>query len=236
MGVRTSTRQRVSNRLTPTNIVQELAAAVCEQLTSCCGESDQNDFFINFIDDERLAELTPDATQRTAWGRHLSSLLEELYPQIWLGSWLERVEAREVIFNSEAADACMTTLRNASCGEELRAALFDPTCFSNITPGGGDEQRNLFSRYRDSTKLVHRSGTDSADYISVPATQTEASAASSDELDGGCTPFPVPGKTIFHKPTASLGESYNDMPLALCKTGLFATTIRILVRSIAMSL
>ena len=45
--------------LTPTNIVQELAAAVCEQLTSCCGESDQNDFFINFIDDERLAELAP---------------------------------------------------------------------------------------------------------------------------------------------------------------------------------
>ena len=116
--------------LTPTNIVQELAAAVCEQLTSCCGESDQSDFFINFVDDERLAELAPRMPPNAPLESDTCpTLLEELYPQIWLGSWLERVEAREVIFNSEAADACMTTLRNAlmrgrTAGRALRSHLF----------------------------------------------------------------------------------------------------------------
>ena len=107
------------------------------------------------------------------------ALLEELYPQIWLGSWLERVDAREVIFNNEAADACMTTLRSASCGEELRAALFDPTCFLKYS-AQQVERSNVafFPGYRDSTKHVPRSGMDSADYISAPATLTEASAAS----------------------------------------------------------
>ena len=149
------------------------------------------------------------------------TLLEELYPQIWLGSWLERVEAREVIFNSEAADAC-ATLRNASCGEELRAALFDPTCFSNIPPSGGDEQRNLFSRLPrfDEACAPIRDGFGGLYFGSCDPNRSFCCVAS-DELDGGCTPFPVPGKTGTCKPTASLGESCNDMPLALCKTGLF---------------
>ena len=209
--------------LTPTNIVQELAAAVCEQLTSCCGESDQNDFFINFIDDERLAELAPRMPPNAPLESDTCpTLLEELYPQIWLGSWLERVEAREVIFNSEAADACMTTLRNASCGEELRAALFDPTCFSNIPPSGGEEQRNLFSRLPrfDEACAPIRDGFGGLYFGSCDPNRSFCCVAS-DELDGGCTPFPVPGKTGTCKPTASLGESCNDMPLALCKTGLF---------------
>ena len=165
------------------------------------------------------------------------TLLEELYPQIWLGSWLERVEAREVIFNSEAADACMTTLRNASCGEELRAALFDPTCFSNIPPSGGEEQRNLFSRLPrfDEACAPIRDGFGGLYFGSCDPNRSFCCVAS-DELDGGCTPFPVPGK-----PAPANQPHHSENPATTCRWHFarlvsFATTTLTLARSIAMSL
>ena len=219
----TASNDRPTVALTAGNIVQELSAAVCERLTSCCNETDQNEFFSNFIDDERLAELAPMMPPNAPLTADTCpALLEELYPQIWLGSWLERVEAREVIFDSDGAQACMANLHAASCGQEVRDALFDTTCFSNIPPGGGEEQRKMFSRLPrfDEPCAPIRDGFGGLYFGSCDPSRSFC-CVGADELDGGCTPFPVPGKTGTCKPTSALNESCNDMPLQLCETGLY---------------
>ena len=209
--------------LTAGNIVQELSKTVCERLTSCCNQTDQNEFFSNFIDDERLAELAPNMPPNTPLtAESCPVLLEELYPQIWLGSWLERVEAREVIFDADGAQACMANLQNAACGQDVRDALFDTTCFSNIPPGGGEEQRKMFSRLPrlDEACAPIRDGFGGLYFGSCDPNRSFC-CVEEESLDGGCTPFPVPGKVGTCKPTSALGESCNDMPLQLCETGLY---------------
>ena len=209
--------------LTSGNLVQELSAAVCERLTSCCNGTDQNEFFSNFLDDERLAELAPRMPPNAPLTpESCPGLLEELYPKIWLGSWLERVDAREVIFKVDEAEVCMEELKSASCGQEVRDALFDTTCFSNLPPGGGEEQRTFFSRLPrfDEACAPIRDGFGGLYFGSCNPSRSFCCVAA-DELDGGCTPFPVPGKTGTCKPTSALGQSCNDMPLQLCETGLF---------------
>ena len=123
-------------------------------------------------------------------------------------------------------------MRRRTAGRALR-----PTCFSNIRPAVERSNATSFPGYRDSTKHVPRSGTDSADYISVPATPTEASAASLR------TSWMVAAhRSQFQEKPAPAHRPHHSENLAttchwhFARLVSFATMTRLLARSIAMSL
>ena len=90
---------RPSIPLFPHNLVEELSAVVCEQLLSCCRQSDRIVFFSYFIDDERLAGPIPRMQPNAALDfQTCPALLEELHSHIWL----ERLDAGQVIFHDRA--------------------------------------------------------------------------------------------------------------------------------------
>ena len=81
----------------------------------------------------------PDAAQRRAHARLHGPRLEVL-PLVWMGSWMER-DAGLVTYKAGAAQACLDELSGAACGEPIRTALLDSTCFGTSAPAGGTDSR-----------------------------------------------------------------------------------------------
>jgi len=207
--------------VTVANVIDKAAASVCGALTRCCDASSQKYYFHPLRDAEFLQEFKDQMPNGELMDEaSCLKLMKGIYPNLWLGSWLERVAANEAQFDGEAAAACLQTLDQAACGEPLRDALFDTSCFSNAAPSGGDQQRLIFKRTQtqgDACAPI-RDGFGGLYYGSC---QADISFCCVENSSGGCTPFPTPGKTGTCKKAGQVGEPCNEYPLELCATGLF---------------
>lgn len=213
-----STRPEVTSE----NVVSEASRGVCEALTRCCDGESQKLYFDPWRTMEDLAAYAANMPTDEPLGYdECVSLMEDVLPIVWLGSWLERVEAGEVGFNGEAAGTCLADLENATCGEELQNAIFDSNCFGSSAPYGGDETRKIFERTNqagDSCQPI-RDGFGGLYYGSCDPTNAFC-CVSDDALDGGCTPYPPLGSAGTCQTAGQEGDSCKDLPLQLCRTGL----------------
>ena len=213
-----------ASAITAENVIEEAAKSVCSALTRCCDADSQKFYFDPFRDAEFLQEYQAQLPNGELMDEaSCLSLMKNIYPKIWLGSWLERVAANEAEFDGNAAATCLATLDNAACGEPLRDALFDTTCFSNSAPGGGDEQRVIFKRTQTAGASCApvRDGFGGLYYGSC---QAENSFCCIEDSMGNCSPFPSLSKTGTCKTASQLDEACNDFPMQLCATGLFCNT------------
>jgi hypothetical protein len=129
-------------------LVPETAAAMCQGLFSCCDMADFETFFVAFAYDLRYEDyvtLFPPETELTE--DNCQQTLETLLNVAPFGAWRAQTEAGRVTYDGVAAQECLDTLLNASCGDEFLTAIYDGTCLSFASPLGGESQRKMFSRY-----------------------------------------------------------------------------------------
>ena len=208
--------------ITPETMIPQAAEGVCEALTRCCDGESQKLYFDPWRTMEDLADLAGAMPTETPLEyEECVSLMEDVLPVVWLGSWLERVEAGEVSFNSDAAATCLAELEEATCGEELQNAIFDSTCFGSAAPYGGNESRKIFSRTNQAGASCQpiRDGFGGLYYGSCDPT-TSFCCVSDDALDGGCTPYPALGSEGTCQTAGQEGDACADIPIQLCRSGL----------------
>lgn len=129
-------------------LTRTVAASVCGALFRCCSE-DLTTYFAPYRDNELLASfrdrLPPDAVLDEASCREVLEPMLDIVP---LGDWVRSSLAGEVRYDDAAAGTCLENLDQAACGQPLRDALWDSTCFGFAAPGGGSDQRKAFQRTR----------------------------------------------------------------------------------------
>lgn len=129
-------------------LTRSVAASVCGALFRCC-DDDLTTYFAPFRDNERLASfrdrLPPAATLDEAGCRAVLAPMLDIVP---LGDWVRASLAGEVRYDEAAAGACLAALDQATCGQPIRDAVWDSTCFGFAAPSGGSEQRAVFPRTR----------------------------------------------------------------------------------------
>lgn len=129
------------------DFLADVSGAVCDALLGCCGVDDHALYFAGPAANELLAGLVAQMPPNAALdAATCPALVADMFAITPFGDWLAAVETGAVLFDSAAYDACLADLQGASCGEELRTALFDPTCFGFGAPSGG-EQRAVFDRW-----------------------------------------------------------------------------------------
>ena len=130
-------------------LIAEVAEAVCDALFRCCTTEDQELFFGVMAMSQRIEEagllpILPPEAQLTA--ETCPAAVAAVYEVQPLGPWIDAVEADLVVFDPAAAAACLQTLDNATCGEEVSSALVDSTCFAFAAPSGSTGGRKMFQR------------------------------------------------------------------------------------------
>lgn len=200
---------------TPESLVADAAAAVCGALTRCCDARSTDAWFAPWVALETLDDLDarlPPAAPLD--GATCPAVVGELFLRRPFGAWLAAVAAEEVAFTPSGAAACLEAL-SSPCGPELAEALTDPTCFAFGPPSGGDEQRRMFARTRDSGACT---GLDDGVGGALYGTCDPARAFCCVDDGDGCG-FPVPGDRGTCAPVADDGAACSFVPLALCATG-----------------
>lgn len=197
-------------------LLDDVARATCDALFRCCGSSDVTAFFEPWGASDLLtgfrAALPPDAD-------NCPRLVADMLHVTPLGDWIREAGAGRVTFDASAQSACLQNLREASCGEGVRAALFDSTCFGFAAPEGG-EARAMFDRSAaDGDEcLPIRDGVGSSYYGSC-----DPSAAFCCFGDGCENPFDEAGnrRQGTCRPAAAQGQACSFLPpLQLCRSGL----------------
>ena len=229
-GDKTDTDNRNANQ-NPDGSVQSIALSelnsrvaegICEALLNCCDDESQALYFYNYLENESLSAqhdyLPPNAALNP---ETCPSIMNELLSEVWLGSWKSQAEAGLVSYNPDEAFACLQELQNASCGEEMRSAIFDGECFGYSAPSGGDSHRRMFERTHTSDQtcqpladgfggLYYGSCDPSTHFCCVP-----------DENFDGCNPYPVPNLEGTCTPASAEGEICSSLPpVQLCQSGL----------------
>lgn len=130
-------------------LVAAVAAETCDLLLRCCDAQAQADYFAPIVAgprimDEGFAARVPPMAALDA--QSCPTVLGELFAVQPFGPWVTAAQAGLADYDATAAGACLETMRNAACGEEARAALFDGTCLAFSPPAGGDVQRTMFDR------------------------------------------------------------------------------------------
>ena len=212
--------------VTADNLIDRVAKSVCGALTRCCDTESQVSYFAPVADSEFLESYQ----NRFPTNAPLDypaclNLMLDILPELYLGSWLSRVDAGEVTFNTDAAQTCLQNLDDATCGLSMRNALYDNTCFGLAAPYGDDEVRKVFTRTgeENASCAAIRDGFGGLYYGSCNP-QTAFCCIPSESLEGSCSPYPSLSETGVCMRASQEGESCNEMPLQLCKTGLYCDT------------
>lgn len=207
------------------DLPREAARATCDALFRCCPSSDDlAQFFspIAFKDPmgdfaDIIPRLPPNAPLDAAG---CPALVEDIYRVgiDTLGAWVALAEQGVVTYDADAAQACVSRLDDATCGESMREALFDGTCFALYPPSGGDRQRSYFRREAgpgESCQAIRDGfggrtfGTcdPTASFCCFPGPDGNCGLLVNDE--GVCQPIAAPGAACSFVP-----------PLQLCATGI----------------
>ncbi len=212
-----------SPQITIGNVIEKSAEAVCDIMTRCCDLESQQAYFSRWKDAEFLGDWVAQMPGEEALSyESCLTLMRGIYPDMWLGSWSERVAQGEVVFNGAEAESCIDELNRAECGLESQRVLFDPSCFGNSAPFGAKEQRRIFNRTQGEGKSCGaiRDGFGGLYYGSCAP--NIAFCCIPDELQAeNCSPFPALNKVGICRRASQEGESCNERPLQLCATGLY---------------
>ncbi len=128
------------------NFIDKVAGAVCDALLRCCNEDDIDTYFLPYMQVERMEPLGP--TLPPAAELSPVDCPAKLKPAFELGPfgpWVRAAQDGLATFSVEAFDACLGAMASAECGEGMRDALFDSTCFGLAAPYAG-QQRSFFER------------------------------------------------------------------------------------------
>lgn len=119
------------------------AESVCSALFRCCDSSDRQLFFEGLELNERaspeLRASLPPADEAACRGVVAAALRTAVF-----ADWIDAARRGLVEYDPDASLACRRTLAEASCGERMSRALFDPTCF--VLYDSGFQHRRMFRR------------------------------------------------------------------------------------------
>jgi len=208
-------------------LVAEVAAATCDALFRCCDDTDVEGYFAPHRDSpslEAIAPRLPPNMPLDAAG--CPAVMEEIFAIVPFGGWVDAARAGEVGFDEAAYDACLDTLRTASCGDEVRAALYDGTCLAYNPPLGGDDQRRMFSRTASDGAPCGpiRDGIGAGFFGTCDPTTSFCCFTDPANPDIGCT-FAYDGDGVPRegvcRPAGGEGDACDGLPpLSICRTGL----------------
>jgi len=126
---------------------REIAESICGALFRCCSEEDKERFFTPIVATpgfEGFVERVPPAVELDE--SSCTDVLEAVYSEQPFGSWIAGTDRLGVRFQQDAFDSCRAELSDASCGAEVRSALFDGRCFGWQPPGSAGVHRGIFRR------------------------------------------------------------------------------------------
>ena len=145
-------------------------------------------------------------------------IVSEALTRTWLGSWLAANEAGLVGYDGAAAAECVTQLETAECGDALRTALTDNSCFASTPPSGGVERRAMFSRTE--TEGACQPVLDGFGGLYYGTCDPSVSFCCIEE-EGGCSPFPAADSEGQCTPASQAGEACGTgSTIQLCASGL----------------
>lgn len=204
----------------------EAARAVCDALYRCCPSADELAVYFAPVangDPTDEGNKYKDIMLKVPPNAQLSAedcpaVVEDILELTSLGPWIEAAEAGYVEYRPERAATCVAALDSASCGAEVRQAIFDDTCFSLNAPPG-PEQRSVFER----KATVGDSCAPIADGFGAlyfgSCNPTESFCCILD--DRGKCGFPSSGKTGTCEAVAAIGETCSVFdPVLVCATGI----------------
>lgn len=192
--------------------VVEVADALCSALFRCCDGSDVEQFFDGYATAPALADQAGTLPPTESACPVVVADLLDVQP---FGDWVRATEAGRVVFVPSAYDACLDTLESAACGDEVRAALYDESCFG-FAAGAG---RGMFDRTEDSGPCSPlRDGVGASFYGTCDPSQAFCC------YGDGCT-NPYDGENVPRagtcRPASGVGEPCSPIePYQLCRTGL----------------
>jgi hypothetical protein len=147
----------------------DMAAAICERLTSCCTTTDYQRYFLQFADKPWDLKTPPEPA---ACAATLATTLGKLH-----GKWASWAVRGSVKFDDARGAACVATMKAATCGEPLSTALFDEKCqgirrnevFTKHTPVGTSCEKGD-STYFGDCNPARRCSTPATRWSSSPRT------------------------------------------------------------------
>lgn len=201
------------------DLLTDAAQAICDSLVRCCDETAQSWFFQAWRDNTLVADRSDDMPPNAPLSPDTCpELVADLMERTWLGGWVEAEEAGEIVLDREGAAACLEELQTASCGDSLRQALIDRTCFSVSAPSGGEEQRRFLNR--TTTQGACSPVADGFGGLYYGTCNPSQSFCCVVDETGGCSPYPTVGSAGTCVPTTPDGGACTqDAPLQMCETG-----------------
>ena len=132
-------------------VVDAAAVALCGALYRCCPSDEELARFFAPVATSDPDGVFADVIPRVPPNAPLSadecpSLVAAVHRTKGIGPFAAAAAAGEVDYDAAAAQSCLTRLDDATCGDDVTAALFDGTCFGLSAPLGGDQQRSMFTR------------------------------------------------------------------------------------------
>ena len=127
-----------------TDFLDTVSAEVCDALFRCCGDEDRNEFFGPIAANQKIvdaglsANLPPNSPMTADSCRATMKAVYLIQP---FGAWVEAAKAERVVYLADEDEACVAELQEATCGEELRSALFNSQCFGFAPPMSALEGR-----------------------------------------------------------------------------------------------
>lgn len=213
-----------SDALPLSSVRAEAARATCAALFRCCPSTEELAIFFAPVSggdpDGKYKDLIPKVPPNAPLAAaDCPALVDEIYELTSLGPWVAAAEDGYVDYRPARAAECIAALDDATCGEGVRAALFDSTCFSLLPPEGGDIQRSVFARVaaEGDTCAPIADGFGSLYFGSCNPDETFCCVK---EATGRCG-FPSEGKTGTCERASVVGESCSLFdPVQVCATGL----------------
>ena len=202
------------------DLIADASRAMCDAMFRCCDTNSHDWFFQSWRSNTLVADRVDEMPPNTPLDESsCPALVADLMVDTWLGDWATALQDGLVEIDSTGAAECLTEIEEATCGDSLRTAFLDSTCFSQVAPGGGEEQRRFLERnaLEGATCMPVRDGFGGLYYGSC--NPNEAFCCVSDGT-GDCSPFPTAGEAGVCLAVANDGQACSqDAPLKMCKTG-----------------
>lgn len=202
------------------DLVIDASTAICDAMFRCCDEESHAWFFQAWRDNTLVADRLNDMPPNTSLSEdNCQDLVADLMVSTWLGGWIDGVENGHIELDPLGAGSCIAELHTATCGQDLREALLDRTCFSVSAPSGGDEQRRFVQRNGGPGTACNPIGDGFGGLYYGTCNPTEAFCCIADDA-GECDPYPLVGESGTCAAITPDGQACShDPPLQMCKTG-----------------
>ena len=202
------------------DLIADASSAVCDAMFRCC-DGDSHDWFFqawrsNTLVADRVDDMPPNTPLDPST---CPALVADLMVETWLGDWATALESGMVQMDPTGAAACIADLQEATCGDALRETLMDSTCFSQVAPAGGEEQRRFLQRTAVAGTTCMPVGDGFGGLYYGTCNPNEAFCCINDGA-GDCNPFPMVGEMGSCTSVASDGQACSqEAPLQMCQTG-----------------